>query len=202
MRAALDHLGAADPALAAAIKAVGAPKWRRRTPGYAGLFRIIVEQQLSVPSAAAILARCEARLPGLDADTVLAADEDALRACGLSGPKIRYVRAAAEAEKSSALDFSGLAAMPDTDAASALTAIKGIGPWTAAIYMLFCEGREDVWPRGDVALLGAYAAASGAARPAQRDFDDAAERYAPYRGIAAHVLWAYYAKLKGRAPGG
>ena len=202
MQAALDHLRAADPALARAIDTAGPPVVRRRPGGYPGLFRIVTEQQLSVQSAAAILARCEARLPDLSAETVLAAPEDDLRACGLSRPKVRYLRAVAEAVTSGALDLGALPRLPDDEAASALTAITGIGPWTAAIYLLFCEGRQDVWPRGDVALLAAHAAASGfTAKPAQRDFDDAAAAYAPYRGVAAHVLWTYYAHLKGRRPG-
>ena len=202
MQAALAYLSAADPALARAIEVAGPPVVRRRPGGYPGLFRIVTEQQLSVQSAAAILARCEARLPDLEPATVLATSEDELRACGLSRPKVRYLRAVAEAVTSGALDLGALPDLPDEEAARALTAVTGIGPWTAAIYLLFCEGREDVWPRGDVALLAAHAAASGfAAKPAQRDFDDQAARYAPYRGVAAHVLWTYYAHLKGRRPG-
>ena len=192
----------ADPVLAAALDAAGPPVVRRRPGGYPGLFRIVVEQQLSVESARAILARCEARLPIIAPDTVLAASDETLRACGLSRPKVRYLRAVASAVEDGTLDLEGLPDLPDEEAAAALTTVTGIGPWTAAIYMLFCEGRRDVWPRGDVALLAAYAAASGfTQKPAQRDFDDRAGRYAPYRGIAAHVLWTYYAHLKGRRPG-
>ena len=199
---ALAHLRAADPVLGAALDAAGPPVVRRRAPGYPGLFRIVVEQQLSVESARAILARCEARLPLIAPEAVLSASDEALRACGLSRPKIRYLRAIAAAVEDGALDLAALPDLADEDAARALTAITGVGPWTAAIYMLFCEGRRDVWPRGDVALLAAYAAASGFARkPAQRDFDDRADRFAPYRGVAAHVLWTYYAHLKGRRPG-
>ena len=200
--AALDHLAAADPALARAIEAAGPPVVRRRPGGYPGLFRIVTEQQLSVQSARAILARCEARLGDVTPETVLALPEADLRACGMSRPKIRYLRGIAEAVTDGRLDLGGLARLSDEDASAHLTATLGIGPWTAAIYLLFCEGREDVWPRGDVALLAAHAAASGfQAKPAQRDFDDQAVRYAPYRGVAAHCLWTYYAHLKGRKPG-
>ena len=200
--AALTHLRSADPVLGAALDAGGPPVVRRRRGGYPGLFRIVVEQQLSVESARAILARCEARLPLITPDAILAEDEAGLRACGLSRPKIRYVRAVAAAIEDGSLDLGALPGLSDEDAARALTAITGIGPWTAAIYLLFCEGRQDVWPRGDVALLAAYAAASGfAQKPPQREFDDAATRFAPYRGVAAHILWTYYAHLKGRRPG-
>ena len=202
MTDALDTLRQADPALAAALDAAGPPVMRRRPGGYPGLFRIICEQQLSVESARAILARCEARLPPITPQAVLSADEEDLRACGLSRPKIRYARLAAEAVESGALPLGALSS-DDAEAAGQLTAVTGIGPWTAAIYLLFCEGREDVWPRGDVALLAAYAAASGfAAKPALKEFDAMASvRFAPYRGTAAHILWTYYAHLKGRRPG-
>ena len=200
--AALTRLRSIDPVLGAALDAGGPPVVRRRPGGYSGLFRIVVEQQFSVESARAILARCEARLPLITPDAILAEDEAGLRACGLSRPKIRYVRAVAAAIEDGSLDLGALPGLPDEDAARALTAITGIGPWTAAIYLLFCEGRQDVWPRGDVALLAAYAAASGfAQKPPQREFDDAATRFAPYRGVAAHILWTYYAHLKGRRPG-
>lgn len=200
--AALDHLAAADPVLARAIDAAGPPVVRRRPGGYPGLFRIVVEQQLSVPSARAILARCESRLAGVTPRHVLSTPDDEMRACGLSRPKIRYLRAIAAAIEEGALDLDALPRLPDDEAAARLTATLGIGPWTAAIYLLFCEGRADVWPCGDVALLAAYAAASGfSEKPAQRDFDDRAAAYAPYRGVAAHCLWTYYAHLKGRKPG-
>ncbi|WP_031555062.1 DNA-3-methyladenine glycosylase family protein [Parvularcula oceani] len=201
-QAALSHLSEADPVLARAIETIGTPVVRRRPGGYQGLFRIIVEQQLSVPSARAILARCEARFGAPTPRHVLAASEEELRAAGLSRPKIRYLRAAAEAVLAGTLDLPALETLSDEEARAALTAVTGIGPWTAAIYLLFCEGREDIWPHGDVALLAAYAAASGfTKKPPLRQFDAASSRYAPYRGTAAHVLWTYYAHLKGRQPG-
>nr|WP_241735790.1 hypothetical protein [Aquisalinus flavus] len=165
------------------------------------MFRIIVEQQVSVPSAQAILARCDARLGKVSPDQVLGLSEDDLRACGLSGPKIRYVKAVATAIADGALDPDDLATLDDGEAAARLTAVKGIGPWTAAIYLLFCEGRADIWPKGDVALLAAYAAATGfTEKPPMKEFDAMAENWHPWRGIAAHILWTYYAKLRGRAP--
>jgi DNA-3-methyladenine glycosylase II len=201
--AACQALAKRDKALRVAIKAIDSqPKIRRRDGGYAGLFRIIIEQQVSVPSAQAILARCQARIPDVSPQKILAMTEEELRACGLSGPKIKYVRCAAEAVRDGSLCFDHLASLEDDEEAAAyLCRVKGIGPWTAAIYQLFCEGRVDIWPRGDVALLAAYAAASGfETKPAMKDFDAMAGEWAPYRGIAAHILWTYYALLRGREP--
>ena len=199
---ACTDLSGRDAALAKAIGEIdGKPFIRRRPGGYGGLFRIIVEQQVSVPSAQAILRRCYRNIPEVTAEAVSQLTEEALRGCGLSGPKVRYVQAAAEAVLSGALDLENLPALSDKEAAARLCTVKGIGPWTAAIYLLFCEGRADIWPRGDVALLAAYAAASGfSAKPAMKDFDALGESWTPYRGIAAHILWTYYAKLRGRDP--
>lgn len=200
--AACADLASRSKPLAAALTAInGKPHIRRREGGYPGLFRIIIEQQVSVPSAQAILSRCEMRLGPVSPEQILSLGEEDLRACGLSGPKIRYVRAAAQAVTDGALDLETLSSLSDEKAAAHLTAIKGIGPWTAAIYLLFCEGRADIWPRGDVALLAAYAAATGFARkPPMKEFDAMAAAWHPWRGIAAHILWTYYASLRGRAP--
>ncbi|WOI54782.1 hypothetical protein [Parvularcula sp. LCG005] len=199
---ALAALRQADPIMARAIDAIGTPVIRHRPPGYAGLFRIIVEQQVSVASARSIMTRCDTRLgSSLKSQQVLDLTEEDLRKCGLSGPKIRYVRAVAEAEQSGQLNLATLKSLNDRDAAAHLTAIKGVGPWTAGIYLLFCDGRPDIWPSGDVALLAAYCAASGmTVKPPMKQFDEGAARFSPYRGIAAHCLWTYYGKLKGRAP--
>ncbi len=189
-------------ALAVASKAIGhKPHIRRRPGGYEGLFRIIIAQQVSVPSAQAIQARCDARLPKLDAKIVSHMSEEELRSCGLSGPKIRYLQASANAILDGSLQLQNLSSLDDVEASAYLCRVKGIGPWTAAIYLLFCEGRMDIWPRGDVALLAAYAAASGfSTKPAMKDFDALAEKWLPWRGMAAHILWTYYAYLRGREP--
>lgn len=199
---ACTDLAARSEPLARALSEInGKPHIRRRPRGYPGLFRIIVEQQVSVPSAQAILARCDARLGEVSPEQVLGLSEDDLRDCGLSGPKIKYVKAVATAIADGALDLGGLDKLDNRQAAAQLTAIKGVGPWTAAIYLLFCEGRADIWPKGDVALLAAYAAATGfAEKPPMKEFDAMAEDWQPWRGIAAHILWTYYAKLRGRAP--
>jgi len=127
--------------------------------------------------------------------------EDGLRGFGLSGPKVRYVTALAEQWSSGELDEARLAAMSDHDASLALQKIKGIGPWTAAIYLLFCEGRVDIWPPGDVALLGAYRAARlRGPEPDMKFLDARAAKWRPWRGVAAHILWTYYAHIRGRTP--
>jgi DNA-3-methyladenine glycosylase II len=189
-----------DPALKAALAAIGRPHIRRRPGGFEGLFRIIVEQQVSVPSAQAIWGRCAARFAPMNAAAVAAAGEDGLRALGLSGPKARYVIALAETVACGALDFADLG--PDgASAQRALETIRGVGPWTAAIYLLFCEGRVDIWPPGDVALQHAHGAASGrSGKTPGPELDARAETWSPYRGVAAHILWTYYAHLRGRRP--
>jgi DNA-3-methyladenine glycosylase II len=194
-------LAAADPALARAIDAVSLPVVRRRPHGFEGLFRIVVAQQLSVAAAGSIAERCAARLERLEPERVAAADDTTLRECGLSAAKIRCVKAMAEAVLSGGLDFGRVARLDDDDARAALLDLKGVGPWTAAIYLLFAESRMDIWPPKDVALLAAYTAAAGLdERPAMAAFDESAARFAPYRGYAAHLLWTYYGHLKQRPP--
>ncbi len=195
-----------EPVLSHALEKIGAPYVRRRPGGFEALFRIIVEQQVSVQSAQAIWKRCLAGVDPLTPAAAIAAGEDGLRACGLSGPKIRYVLALANAMRCGDFDPAEILDLPDDEAIAALQSLKGIGPWTAAIYLLFCEGRIDVWPAGDVALLAAWRdarAGAGKARgpqPTMAGFDRRAGRWAPHRGLAAHILWTYYAHIRGRTP--
>lgn len=190
-----------DAVLARALDIIGEPHIRRRPGGFEALFRIIVEQQVSVQSAQAIWGRCRDGMNALTPAAALRQGEDGLRSFGLSGPKIRYVLALADDVKTGRLDFEALAQMKDDDAALTLQKVTGIGPWTAAIYLLFCQGRVDIWPPGDVALLGAYCAGrKRGPRPAMKEFDLRAQKWAPYRGVAAHILWTYYAYLRGREP--
>ncbi len=151
-------------------------------------------------SANAIFARLEAALHPLSAETALAAAEEGLRACGLSGPKIRALTAAAEAVAARGLDLAALAHMPAPDAHRALVAVKGIGPWTADIFLLFCLGHPDAFPAGDLALQeAARLALDLKTRPDARKLERIAERWRPYRAIAARMLWAYYRVAKRRA---
>lgn len=181
------------------MQAIGGPHIRRRDGGFAGLFRIIVEQQVSVPSAQAIWKRCIEGVDHGDPSSVRALGEEGLRRLGLSGPKARYVVELAGAAADGSIDFSALPAMSDADAGDALTRLKGVGPWTASIYLLFCEGRADIWPPKDVALKAAYNAAV-AGDFDQKSLDERAAGWSPWRGVAAHILWTYYAHLKGRTP--
>lgn len=190
-----------DAVLGRAIDAIDKPHIRRRPGGFEALFRIIVEQQVSVPSAQAIWKRCRENIKPMSAKTVLAKTEADLRACGLSRPKARYVGALAQAVVDGDINFDDIAMLDNERAAEKLITVKGLGPWSAAIYLLFCEGRIDIWPMRDVALLGAY----NAGRLRGRDLDMAtlderAQKWRPYRGVAAHILWTYYAHIRGRTP--
>ncbi len=190
-----------DPALKRALSAIGAPYVRRRRGGFEGLLRIIVEQQVSVPSAQALWKRVISAHGKPKAAVFRMLTDDDYRAFGFSRPKVVYARALADAVDDGALDFKALKRLPDEDAVEMLTALKGVGPWSAAIYLLFCEGRMDVWPPGDVALMNAYQqAAELPERPSSGELDEQSAGWAPQRGMAAHILWTYYAHLRGRNP--
>ncbi len=199
-REACEALAAQDDVLRHALDVIEAPMIRTRLGNYQGMFRIIIEQQVSIASAQSILAKCEAAIPEISPQAILDLSEDALRGLGLSRPKVRYVRILATAVLSGELDFSKLRTFTDEEAVLYLTKITGIGPWSAAIYLLFCERRLDLWPKGDVALLAAWTLASGQEKPLMKDFDLQAEHYAPYRGMAAHILWTYYAVIRNKKP--
>lgn len=192
---------ALDPELVARLIEIGGPPpLRRREPGFAGMAAIIVSQQVSVASASAIFGRLEARLAPLEAATVLAAGEDALRACGLSTPKIRALRALAKAVAEEGLDLPALGSLDAMDAHRALIAVKGVGPWTADIFLLFCLGHPDAFPHGDLALQeAARLALELETRPDSRELESIAERWRPWRGVAARLLWAYYRETKRRS---
>ena len=198
---ACKSLAKKDKALARALDAIGEPFIRQRPGGFEGLFRIIVEQQVSVASAQAIWSRCCDGLPSMTPQEILQADIDGLKSFGLSGPKARYVIGLAQAVNGDALDLDALSAKSDAEASEALQSIKGIGPWTAAIYLLFCQGRVDIWPPGDVALLASYQSAQiGRSQLVMKSFDRRAQKWSPWRGLAAHILWTYYAHMRGRTP--
>jgi DNA-3-methyladenine glycosylase II len=197
------ELARMDPAFARLDAALPPFEWRSRPAGAGNLMRKIVEQQVSTASAAAIWGRVEAGLGGaVTSEGVLALDEAALRSFGLSGQKVRYVGEIARAEVEGRIDFARLGAMPEDEALTALVAIKGVGLWTAEVYLLMCEGRTDAFPAGDLALQEAWREASGLeSRPDEKALRRLAEPWRPWRGVAAHLLWAWYVTLRPPAKG-
>lgn len=177
--------------------AVGDPPLRRGPGGFEGLGRIIVGQQLSVASARAIWERCLVRLKPFTPDRIARARETTLRSAGLSGPKIRTLRAVAKAARSGTLPFDEFGGMSDAEIHEALTAVSGIGPWTADIYIMFALGRADGFAPGDLALqVGAQYAFAREERPDAEELLQLAEAWRPWRTVAAGLLWAYYAHVK------
>ena len=201
LREAAERLRAKDPELIDRLIAIGgAPPLRRREPGFAGLAAIIMAQQLSTASAAAIFGRLQALIVPLEAAQIAKATEEDLRACGLSNAKIRALRAVAQAIAEGGLDLGGLGALDAEDAHKALVAVKGIGPWTADIFLLFCLGHPDAFPAGDLALQeAAKLALNLKRRPDAARLERIAERWRPLRGVAARMLWAYYRGVKARS---
>jgi DNA-3-methyladenine glycosylase II len=180
----------------------GDPPVRRHQAGFAGLARIVVAQQLSTASAAAIWRRLEASVAPFSAEVLLAADDEDLRGAGLSAAKIRTLRAMSSAVEGG-LDLDSLAGESDEKVQAALCAVKGIGPWTADIYIMFCLGRADAFAAGDLALQVAAGHAAGlGARPRALDLAEMAERWRPWRGVAARLLWAYYPHMRRSAQPG
>ncbi|WP_415402691.1 DNA-3-methyladenine glycosylase family protein [Tateyamaria sp. SN3-11] len=187
-------LAAKNAALARAIDIAGPLPLRRRPDGFAALFNAIIGQQVSTASASAIWARLEAG--GLTAPApVIAAGEDGLRAAGLSRQKIAYALALAEA----GIDYDALRRAPDSEVIATLTAVKGIGVWTAEIYAMFALGRADVFAPGDLALQEAAKLIFDLPeRPKERALRAMAEDWSPWRAVAARLFFTYYRVAKGR----
>lgn len=195
--AAREALVAADPAMARVHAQTPAFEWRLRVGGFEGLFRMIVEQQVSVASAASVWARLREGVGGITPEMLLAHDLDQLRGMGLSRQKATYGQGIARAQIAGEIDLEHLASLDDEAAIAALTALKGVGLWTAEAYLLMCEGRLDVFPGGDVALQEAIRWADGAEeRPDQKAAYARAEIWRPYRAVATHLLWAWYTGVK------
>jgi len=193
LRSALDTLATGQPVIAALIESHGYPEARQRKPGYETLLRTIVGQQVSVAAAASMWAKLEATLgPACTPEALLAQDFDALRACGLSRQKQGYARSLAELVTSGALDLHDLPA-DDEEAIAALVQIKGIGRWSAEIYLLFAEGRTDIWPAGDLAVQIAVGRILGLPeRPSEKATRDLAEAWRPHRSAMALMAWHHY----------
>lgn len=194
IRAGLDHVAGLSPRIAGALAQVGYPEPRVRATGYRTLLRTIVGQQVSVAAAASVWARMEALL-GEDIlpEVLLAADAEALRGCGLSRQKQGYARSLCELVASGGLDLAALPA-DDEEAITRLVQIKGIGRWSAEIYLLFAEGRPDIWPAGDLAVqVGMGKILALPERPSERETRAMAEDWRPHRGALALFTWHCYA---------
>lgn len=189
-----------DPALASVVQAIGAPPRWSRPEGFATLVLQILEQQLSLAAARAHFDRLAALLGGdITPSGVLQLDDDTLLAAGVSRQKRRYVRALATAVTTGDLDLDGLRRRPDHEVTRALTAVPGIGAWTAACYLLFALNRPDVFPIGDVALERAAGTVLGLDPPPRgAALDDLATRWRPHRSAAARLLWHRYLTDRGR----
>ncbi len=179
------------------VRRTGPPPLRRRSEPFAGLLSIIVSQQLSKASASAIWARFEAAESPFDASALATRADEEFRAAGLSRPKVRAIRALCAAMTGGGLDLDALARLDDRAVHERLTAITGIGPWTADIYLLSCLGRADAWPAGDLALQIALAHAFGLSRrPDLKEMRRRAEPWRPWRAVAARLLWSWYAHAR------
>ncbi len=193
LRKSLDALTAIEPRFGVAIAAAGYPEERIRERGYATLLRTIVGQQVSVAAAASVWNKLEALLgPGCPPEVLIVQEFDDLRACGLSRQKQGYARSLAELIISGGLPLD---ALPDDDEAAIayLTKVKGIGRWSAEIYLLFAEGRPDIWPAGDLAVQEAAGRLLGLSeRPSEKATRDLAEPWRPHRGAAAIFTWHIY----------
>jgi len=194
-----DWLVATCPAMARAYEIGGDFPLRLRSGGFAMLMRAIVGQQVSTAAAQAIWAKTELTLGEVTPARVLKASDQELRACGLSRAKARYARALADHVESGALNFKRLAYMSDEAVRDTLTAVPGIGVWTADIYLLAAMGRADAFPVGDLALQEAARDLKGlAVRPGPKAFEELSQIWRPWRGVAARMLWQYYSAVRNR----
>lgn len=199
VEAGLDHLCRADPRLVPVRRSAGEVPLRRVRPGFASLVSIVVSQQVSRASADAMLARLEALAPGLEPAVLLAADRALYRSAGLSGPKERTLRAVAAEVAGGGLDLAALCTLDAAGACARLTALPGVGPWTAEVYLLFAAGHPDIFPARDLALQAAVGSAlSLESRPGEKALAGIAESWRPWRGVAARLFWAWYGQRRSR----
>ena len=199
LRAGLVKLIEQDPRLVPVAEKAGTFALRRREAGFAGICAIVCGQQLSTASAAAIRNRLFAAFDPFHHDTVRKARTDKLKRLGLSTPKIKSIRAIAGAVSEGVIDLNAVGNMDADDAHAALVQLHGIGPWTADIYLLFCLGHADAFPAGDLAVQEAVRIAFNLRkRPDPKALTKIAEAWRPWRGVAAHLFWAYYHVVKRR----
>lgn len=196
----LELLVLRDSRLAPIRDVCGSVPLRLATPGFAGMAQIVVSQLLSVASARTIHARFSSLFDGeITPERFLAFDEGTIRGCGLTGGKYRALLAVAAAELDGSLDYDALGQMPLPEAIADLTRLKGIGPWTAEIYLLFCTGHPDIFPAGDLVLRKMAGRIEGLDTvPDIRQTATLAAIWSPYRGTAARLLWRYFAVLQNK----
>jgi DNA-3-methyladenine glycosylase II len=198
-RSGLDALAAADPDLGRIEAAAGPLPWRRRAGGFPGLLQAIVGQQISFQAASAIWRRLHATAGALRPEGLLALPDESLRLAGLSRPKIVHARALAAAFAEGRLSEAALAGMGDTEAVAAIAAVRGMGIWTAEIYLLFALERPDVFPAGDLALAAAATHLKALpSRPGPAALRRLAEPWQPWRALAARLLWHHWRHVTGR----
>ena len=197
--AAIDTLIGLDPDFAPILTRAGPLPWRTRTPGFPGLLQAICAQMISNQAAAAIWARLRVVPGALDPATLIDLPDDVLRAPGLSRPKVAHAKALAAAFLDGTLSETRIAALDDEDAVLAIASIKGMGRWTAEIYLLFALCRLDIFPSGDIALAAALAdLKSLPARPPPKQLRDMATAWQPVRSLAARLLWHHWRHVTGR----
>lgn len=192
IKTACEALSSTDPALARAYEEIGVPDWRARPRAYSTLATTIAYQQISTRAAASIWGRVTDALPEITPVIMLETTEEDLRALGLSRPKISHLKSIANAIETDALNLDRIADSSLEDARKELLAVKGIGPWTAELFLLYALGEMDAFPVADVGLMEAHKRLSGAnARMDTKAFTAHAAIWKPYRGVAAHLLWGW-----------
>ncbi|MBP2312201.1 DNA-3-methyladenine glycosylase family protein [Azospirillum soli] len=197
----VEHLTTLDPIFAESLR-VGGPLIRdfTRPGGFPGLLRIVMEQQLSTKVAVALWEKLQAMVGTVTPDSILALSEDDLRACGFSRQKIGYARGLADAVASGRIDIDAVHRMDDEEAIAALVELKGIGRWTAEIYLMTALDRPDIWPVGDLAIqLGVQRLKGWAEKPTQAQLMAVAEPWRPHRSLAAKLVWHHYVALQDQA---
>jgi DNA-3-methyladenine glycosylase II len=192
-RAAIEALAAGDRDLRVIVDRHGPPRFRKRPAGFRTLVYIILEQQVSLASAAATLDKVAALLPEFTPAHYLRLEDEALRGAGVSRQKMRYTRLVATAIEDGSLPLATLARRSDDRARELLTAIPGVGHWTADCYLMLAMRRPDLWPVGDLALVKAVQAVKGLGdRPDAASLEVLGERYRPYRSVATQLFWHHY----------
>jgi DNA-3-methyladenine glycosylase II len=197
--AAIDMLIGLDPDFARIVERAGPLPWRRRAPGFPSLLQAIVAQMISNQAAAAIWGRLRAIPGALDPAELIGLPDEALRGAGLSRPKVVHARALATAFLDGTLSAERIALLDDEAAIVTIGSIKGLGRWTAEIYLLFALDRLDVFPSGDIALAAALADLKGLpVRPVAKTLRDLALAWRPVRSLAARLLWHHWRHMTGR----